>query len=183
MSGELKKNIKIRPIVRFPRHARAGRSYLMTVDLRHDVLPGNWPYDREEYPVTCLLDTLPLFEHKALGDATLILHRFGGTYGEVRFLLKASEQEMEGGIRITLVNESGIPIQTIEVSAVHVDHKADVHKVEEVEPISIAQQLRVEEDKDTDDTLEDARLIVVRDGLTLQLVVRLPTRPRSKMIT
>ncbi len=113
--------VEIEPIVRVPRWASPGETYLMTVDLRHRVPPEAWPYAQEEYALTCLLDTLPLFEHRPLGEPTLLLHRFGGTYGEVRFLLKAMNQLASGSIRLTLVNASGLPVAAREIRDIRID--------------------------------------------------------------
>jgi hypothetical protein len=152
---------------------------LASVDLRHDVSPEYWPYDREEYPITCLLDTLPLFEHQPLGDTTLILHRFGGTYGEVRFLLKACDQAIEGSVKINLVNESGLPMQSVEVSDIHIDHQAEADDIDEIDSISTTLHEDVQE---TGEMPDETRLVVVGDGRTLRLVVRLSRTLKSKMI-
>ncbi len=109
------KSLKLRPIVQVPRRARPGGQYLMTVDLE-PVDPAEWPYEREEYALTLMLDTMPLFEHQTVGEPTLVLHRFGGTYGEARFLLRANKAEMDGTVRVTLVGEGGLPITLVQDS-------------------------------------------------------------------
>src|SRR5262249_30672447 len=102
--------LAIRPILSFPRAAEIGKNYLLTVDL-HPVLSGTaWPYtDREEVVIDCLLISTPVFENQALGEPAVVLHRFGGSYGPARFLLRAADQPCEGQLRVILVGR-GVPL-------------------------------------------------------------------------
>lgn len=111
------RQIMIEPIISYPHQALAGKTYLMTVDLRMRTPPSDWPYENEEYAISFILDTMPFFAHEPVGeeDPTVILHRFGSTYGPATFLLTASQKEMNGTIRITFVNDSGIPIERAEL--------------------------------------------------------------------
>jgi serine/threonine protein kinase len=113
------RQVMIEPIISYPREAQAGKSYLMTIDLRMLTSQTEWPYDDEEYPISFVLDTMPLFSYESVGDEdpSVILHRFGGTYGPATYLLKANEREMSGNISVTLVNEWGIPIEQITVKS------------------------------------------------------------------
>ncbi|MES1263230.1 MAG: metallophosphoesterase [Peristeroidobacter soli] len=83
--------ISIKTRVAYPRKATAGATYLVSIDLDHLVAPEEWPYDDEEYPVTCILDTGAFFDQEAEGDPTIIVHRFGGSYGPARFWVTARE--------------------------------------------------------------------------------------------
>jgi len=101
--------IELRPRVSYPRRARSGAKYVVTVDLDHGLTPDAWPYDLEEYPVTCFLDAAPHFTQETTGDPTIVVHRFGGSYGPARFVLKAGAPAL-AAIRLTLVNGAGVPI-------------------------------------------------------------------------
>jgi hypothetical protein len=108
--------VTIRPIIHYPKTAEVGRTYLLTVDVR---LEGDgvqdWPYEEEEYPITCILETESLFKHETVGnrEPVLLLHRFGSTYGPVRFLLTAAAEPRAGQLIVTLVNKFGVPIDFI----------------------------------------------------------------------
>src|SRR5437868_3333063 len=107
MSDTLRQ-VTIRPLISYPREARPGQTYLLSVDLQLEE-PG-WPYNEEEYPISFLLSCQPphLFRYVTYGESEVILHRFGGTYGPATFLLMASEQEQAGVIHLTLLNRSGL---------------------------------------------------------------------------
>jgi len=92
----------------------------MTIDLHMLSAPTDWPYENEEYVISFILDTMPFFSYEPIGeeDPAVILHRFGGTYGPATFLLTASQREMSGTIRITLVNDWGVPIERVELKCV-----------------------------------------------------------------
>jgi hypothetical protein len=111
-----KPRVTIRPIINYPPVAEVGKSYLLTVDVRMEGTDMNeWSYQEEEYPITCILETGPLFKYTTAGgrEPVLLLHRFGSTYGPVRFLLTAARKPHSGQIVVTLVNEFGVPIDFI----------------------------------------------------------------------
>jgi hypothetical protein len=110
--------IAVEPIISFPRRARPGTSYLMTIDLRHAAFDAPWSHQDEEYVVYCVLETSPLFRFEAMGEPAVVLHRFGGTYGPAVFLLTAEPVEAEGSIRVTLVNGWGMPVQSIDLEGI-----------------------------------------------------------------
>jgi formylglycine-generating enzyme required for sulfatase activity len=111
------KSLTIAPIINYPRQAQAGKTYLMTIDLK--VPDGEkWEYEEEEYPVYFMLETLPLFSNKPMGESAVVLHRYGGSYGAAMFLLKASNEEREGMIRVNLVNRWGVPIKQYKLTSV-----------------------------------------------------------------
>ena len=90
--------LAIKPIVRYPRVAQVGKTYLMTIDL--EVEDGaEWQYEEEEYPVYCEVDS-DAFSFRSVGEPVLVLHRFGGNYGEVRFLIKPLQEISEKYITI-----------------------------------------------------------------------------------
>jgi isoamylase len=116
MNGE---TLILEPVVSWPREAEPGRSYLMTIDMRATNVEESWPPDEEEFEFNCLLDAQPLFVSRALDDPVLVVHRFGGTYRPVRFLLSAQPTagvgEIPGAIWVTITNRWGVPVRTIEL--------------------------------------------------------------------
>jgi len=120
-------SITIEPIVSYPREAEPGKTYLMTVDLRFPAGKEEWPYDEEEHEIYCLLDSAPLFDNEELGEAVIVLHRFGGTYGPAMFLLTANRIEMNepaGVITLTLANRQLMPLQVFKLDKIRVSTKA-----------------------------------------------------------
>jgi len=113
--------LSIQPVISYPREAQVGKTYLMTVDLQPS--GDEWPYEEEEYAIYCMLETSPLFSSKPVGEPAVVLHRFGGTYGAAKFLLTAAQEEMEGEIRVTLVNGWGVPVRVLNLNNVVVKEK------------------------------------------------------------
>jgi NB-ARC domain len=122
---DLSRAIAVKPIITYPREAQVGKTYLMTIDLQPEE-NFEWQYDEEEYPIYCTVDS-KLFSSKPVGEPVIVLHRFGGTYGSVNFLLNLkaliSEETLnkeQGSCRITicLINSWGVPfhLSDIEIS-------------------------------------------------------------------
>jgi hypothetical protein len=108
--------LSVKPIIHYPRVAQVGKTYLMTIDL--EVEEGaEWQYEEEEYPIYCTVDS-ELFSSKPVGEPVVLLHRFGGSYGEAKFLLTAAQIEQEGRFEVTLINRWGVLIQTLRLSSV-----------------------------------------------------------------
>ncbi len=121
MSDTQQLPLSIQPVISYPREAQVGKTYLMTVDLQPS---GNeWPYEEEEYPIYCMLETSPLFSSKPMGEPAVVLHRFGGTYGAAKFLLTAAQEEIEGEIRVTLVNGWGVPVRVLNLDDINITNK------------------------------------------------------------
>ena len=111
--------IKLQPLISYPEEAQVGKTYLMTIDVQLEEVDADWPYPEEEYAISFLLDLHPCFSYKALSknEPTIILHRFGGTYGPAEFLLTASTKEaLDKKIHITFLNASGLPMVYFELS-------------------------------------------------------------------
>lgn len=104
--------ISIEPVVSYPRTARPGERHYLTVDLQHRHPPERWPYAQEELALTCLINT-SLFTHEPLGDQSIVLHRFGGSYGPAAFLLTAKEPLQKGTITLHFVNRHGMTVHTV----------------------------------------------------------------------
>lgn len=115
-------SLSVQPVISYPREAQVGKTYLMTIDLETN---GKWVYEKEEYSIYCMLDVAPLFNYKTIGEPAIVLHRFGGSYGAAKFLLTAASEEIEGEIKITLVNEWGAPIRVLTLDAVRVTQEVN----------------------------------------------------------
>jgi hypothetical protein len=105
----------ITPVVSWPREVTAGRSYVVTVDLRPTDPDSDWPYDEEELVVGCMLDGRPVCAVRALGDPGVVLHRFGGTYGPARFVADCPPEYTAvagAALWLTLTTGGGVPFYT-----------------------------------------------------------------------
>lgn len=105
--------VRILPKASWPAEVVPGLSYVVTVDL--DVESGGWPYQREEVQVCCTLDGSPGLTVETLGDPTLVLHRFGGTYGPARFLLRILDVPAGTGaaLKLTLFTAGGVQFHSV----------------------------------------------------------------------
>ncbi|MGF1990392.1 MAG: ATP-binding protein [Nostoc sp. ZfuVER08] len=118
MSNNQQLALSIQPIISYPRQAQVGKTYLMTIDLQSS--SDEWPYEEEEYPIYCMLDTSQLFSCQPLGEPAVVLHRFGGSYGAAEFLLRAAQEEMQGEITVTLANSWGMPIRVLSLGQINI---------------------------------------------------------------
>jgi hypothetical protein len=110
--------LTLKPVIGYPSEAQVGRSYLMTIDIQLARPDSSWPYPEEEYVLSLILDTHPFFSYRPLGDRdpSLVLHRFGGTYGPAEYLLTAAPTAVAPGtFGITFVNGWGLPIAHLEL--------------------------------------------------------------------
>ncbi|MEU6371848.1 FxSxx-COOH system tetratricopeptide repeat protein [Streptomyces sp. NPDC046909] len=114
----------IEPVVAWPREATAGQSYLVTVDLDGPSAAGEWPYEEEEFEFHIALDGAPRFVCEALNEPSVVLHRFGGTYGPARFVVKADPAPGSGLLRLTISNHRGVPVRTVELKSEIVEERA-----------------------------------------------------------
>jgi hypothetical protein len=119
MSEQRSLPISVQPVISYPREAQVGKTYLMTVDLK--LTEGTeWLFEEEEYPIYCMVDSEPLFRCEAVGEPAIVLHRFGGSYGAAEFLLTATHNEQIGELKVTLVNNWGVPIKLIKLENVEI---------------------------------------------------------------
>lgn len=118
MNTNIQNSLSVQPIICYPRQAEVGKTYLMTIDLQPS--SDEWPYEEEEYPIYCMLDTSPLFSCQPLGEPSVVLHRFGGSYGAAEFLLTAAPKESKGEITVTLVNNWGVPIRVLNLDQISI---------------------------------------------------------------
>jgi hypothetical protein len=111
--------LSLEPVISWPREAVPGKKYLLTVDLRSAQTGDSWPFSEEEFEFSCILDAYPLFVSRPLDDPVLVVHRFGGTYRPVRFLLDAQEiggEDVPDAIWLTLSTRWGVPVRTIKLT-------------------------------------------------------------------
>ena len=108
--------VVLEPVVSWPREVELGRNYLVTVDIRSAAGLESWPYDEEQFELSCVLDAQPYLDTNVIDDPVLVLHRFGGTYRPVRFVVSAQRlPPHEGLIEIWLsyVNRWGVVLRTV----------------------------------------------------------------------
>ncbi|WP_327720025.1 FxSxx-COOH system tetratricopeptide repeat protein [Streptomyces sp. NBC_00490] len=114
MTGDAS-SLLVEPLVGWPRTAQAGQSYLVTVDLNGPTGDEDWPYEEEEFDFGVALDGAPHFVCEALSEPSVVLHRFGGTYGPARFVVTADGTPGPGTIWLTITNRWGVPVRTVEL--------------------------------------------------------------------
>jgi hypothetical protein len=108
-------SVALEPVVSWPREAAPGGRYLVTVDLRWRDDQAAWPYPDEEYAVGFMLSGRSHLTVSTLGDASVVLHRFGGTYGPARFVVEVDGAAGEGvdtELWLTLISAGGVPFHT-----------------------------------------------------------------------
>jgi hypothetical protein len=109
--------LPIEPVVSWPREAEIGRSYLVTIDLRCPQRSEEWAYEEEELRFGFSLDGAPHFTCEALSDPSVVLHRFGGTYGPARFVVATGPAVGPGSLWLTISNRWGFPVRTVKLPA------------------------------------------------------------------
>lgn len=118
--------LSVKPIITYPREAQIGKTYLMTIDLQPEE-GFEWQYEEEEYPIYCAIDS-DLFSSKPIDEPVIVLHRFGGSYGEIKFLLSATHRMDEGNLKISLINKWGVPVQTLYLNQIKLLSPESVQK-------------------------------------------------------
>jgi SEFIR domain/NB-ARC domain len=110
--------LSVKTIIQYPQQAQVGRTYVMMIDLQSDE-GYEWGYDEEEYPIYCTVDS-DIFSSKVVGEPTIIMHRFGGSYGAVKFLLTALPKVGRGEIRVGLINAWGVTVKILKVKQLEI---------------------------------------------------------------
>jgi hypothetical protein len=110
--------LSVKTIIQYPQQAQVGRTYVMTIDLQSDE-GYEWGYDEEEYPIYCTVDS-DIFSSKVVGEPTIIMHRFGGSYGAAKFLLTALPKAGKGEIRVGLINAWGVTVKILKVKQLEI---------------------------------------------------------------
>jgi hypothetical protein len=132
---DLSRSIAVKPIIKYPREAQVGKTYLMTIDLQPEK-EFEWQYEEEEYPIYCTVDS-DLFSSQPIGEPVVVLHRFGGSYGESKFLLTTVSKEAEGRIEVSLVNKWGVPIKILKLEGVQLVPSAKLEQLDIHREVSI----------------------------------------------
>lgn len=157
-------SLAVKPIITYPRVAQVGKTYLMTIDLQPSE-NFEWHCDEEEYPIYCTVDS-ELFSSKPVGEPVIVLHRFGGSYGEAKFLMTATYKEAEGEISITLINVWGVPVKKIKIPG----SLRTMQNVISNQEITELKKIANTSDKQTqilDTSLADALIAIIREQMTI----------------
>lgn len=112
-------DLLLQPTVSWPREMTVGRRHLVEVDLAlvaSDGAPAEWPLEQEEeYVYTCIPDGGGDFDMWAVHDASVVLHRFGGSYGPAKFIVTPREKTGDRLFWLTFVNHWGVPVSVREL--------------------------------------------------------------------
>jgi MinD-like ATPase involved in chromosome partitioning or flagellar assembly/tetratricopeptide (TPR) repeat protein len=104
--------VQLQPLVGCPQQMASGEEYLVSVDLQLSESPRDWPYEEEEFPFTCVLDGGRHFTVETVDDVTVVLHRFGGTYGPARFVVRTRSKPGSHELWLTITTHRGAVIRT-----------------------------------------------------------------------
>ena len=111
-------SVALTPVVSWPREAAPGGRYLVIVDLQLNTGTASWPYPDEEYVVGLMLSGRSHLAVSSLGNTSVVLHRFGGTYGPARFVVSVDDAAATGvrtALWLTLISAGGIPFHTAQL--------------------------------------------------------------------
>jgi vWA-MoxR associated protein C-terminal domain len=103
--------LRIEPVVGWPRRMTCDTPYLLEVDLRL-AEPPSWPFPQEEFGFSCMADGGRYLVVETMGATHLVLHRFGGTYGPVRFVLTA-RRAGEHAVWLTITTYRGAIVRVL----------------------------------------------------------------------
>lgn len=107
---------RVEPRVTWPRSVVPGEPFLVSVDLALvGSAPESWPFEGEEVEFTCVLDGARHFRVEAVDDASVVLHRFGGSYGAARFVVTARPAPGRRALRLTPLTSHGIVMGSVEI--------------------------------------------------------------------
>ncbi|GAA4188392.1 hypothetical protein GCM10022252_23580 [Streptosporangium oxazolinicum] len=104
--------IRLEPLVSWPQTMTVGQEYLVTVDLRLAEPGDEWPYQEEEFAFSCMLDGGERIAVESVDDISVILHRFGGTYGPARFIVTALGDTGDHQLWLSLSTQRGATVRT-----------------------------------------------------------------------
>ncbi|MFD3927461.1 FxSxx-COOH system tetratricopeptide repeat protein [Streptomyces sp. NPDC058614] len=112
----------IEPFVAWPHEAETDCDYLVTVDLHGPLqatgADAEWPFPDEEFTFTVALDGSPHFVCTALDEPSVVLHRFGGTYGPADFQVSTGSIPGPASLWLTVSNQWGVPVRKAELRSV-----------------------------------------------------------------
>jgi len=106
--------INVQPTVRYCKEIKVGASFVLDVDFQFN--QTDWQFEEEEYAVHFIINgSAPFLSYRAIGDGCLLVHRFGGTYGPAKFLVKG-EVPGQARLRILAINQYGVPLITFPIT-------------------------------------------------------------------
>src|SRR5262245_22932504 len=114
------RTLTVKPVVSYPPTVEVGKQYLVTVDLEWDLTGSQWPYAVEEYTVTCALHGSPWLHCRMVETGSVVLHRFGGTYGPAEFVLSARVPFEKAKLWLTLFSAGGAPIDSRKLGPIEI---------------------------------------------------------------
>ncbi|MFM9458319.1 caspase family protein [Streptomyces europaeiscabiei] len=107
---------RVEPRVAWPRSVVPGEPFLVSVDLALVDTGGEpWPFEDEEIEFTCVLDGGRHFRVEAVHDASVVLHRFGGSYGPAEFVVVARATSGGRSLRLTPLTAHGVVMGSVEM--------------------------------------------------------------------
>ena len=112
--------LRITPIINYPREMVVGKTYVFNIDFRISHLENDWPFNNEEYPLYITIISEPYFSNQPNGEPSIVIHRFGGSYGAVSFLVRANKYHDQNIIHLIIKNEWGIPVQKIKIEDIRI---------------------------------------------------------------
>jgi len=111
--------IELEIVAAIPRKVLAGDVYDVTIDVKHD--GGRWPYDREEQTLHCIAGGSPGMSVAPVGSESMVLHRFGGTYGPVTYQVVADGTTASCHLVVKLINSAGVTLGRVQLADVVVE--------------------------------------------------------------
>lgn len=145
--------LSVKPIIHYPRETQVGKNYLMTINLEPEK-GFDWQYDEEDYPIYCTVES-NLFCNRPIGEPVITLHRFGGSYGEAKFLIKAesNNQDNRALIEVKLSNKYGVSLKRIKIEDISISL------------VNNAQEVELIQDEETSTSLSSKNKISVNEDI------------------
>ncbi|MFN8464003.1 MAG: response regulator [Caldilineaceae bacterium] len=106
--AELLETIAVIPVLEYPSSPVVGRTYLMRVELVAAYSHQDWPFTQEEYVLDCRVTPSHGLVVEPVGESTIIIDRFGSSFGAALFHFTATGEAAVGELGIELINEWGL---------------------------------------------------------------------------
>jgi hypothetical protein len=113
--SEAHRSLRIQPAVSYPRSMTVGQRHVIEVDLRSDTPPAQWRWSQEEFAFCCMLYGGDKFLLHTVDDGSVVVHRFGGSYGPAAFIaVPLPAAEGAASLWLTVLNPNGVPVSSNE---------------------------------------------------------------------
>jgi len=113
--------LSVQPIVKYLSQIKVGEIFFLSIDFQFN--HEDWKYEEEEYALYFVVHgNLPFLSYELIGENSLVLHRFGGTYGPAMFLVKG-EVSGQALFEILAINQWGVPITTLPITIEVISHE------------------------------------------------------------